>query len=157
MRGAVQPVRHRRQYHREPDGDARLFELNRKWAWGKSGKSHLWREVVPFWALTLVGFLGSTGTVQIVDSMCQHHHITGLLRALAIMGASLFAYGVVWIVKFVIFNRLVFAGDSPGPVLGLSGEGDGVPGAAANGGASALELATESPRDRRRARPACRL
>ncbi len=90
------------------------YELNRKWAWGKSGKSHLWREVVPFWALTLVGFLASTGTVQIADTMCQQHHVTGVPRALAIMGASLFAYGVVWIAKFVIFNRLVFAGGRRG-------------------------------------------
>ena len=81
------------------------YELNRKWAWGKSGKSHLWREVVPFWALTLSGWLASTGTVQIADSLCQSHGVTGLARALAIMGASLFAYGVVWIVKFVLFNR----------------------------------------------------
>src|SRR4051812_14952529 len=27
------------------------YELNRKWAWGKRGKSHLWKEVAPFWAL----------------------------------------------------------------------------------------------------------
>jgi putative flippase GtrA len=85
------------------------YELNRKWAWGKSGKSHVWREMVPFWSLTLLGWLASTGTVEIADNMCKSHGVTGLARALAIMGASLFAYGVVWIVKFVIFNHLVFA------------------------------------------------
>ena len=47
------------------------YELNRKWAWRKGGKSHLWREVVPFWALTFVGWLASTGTVEIADSLCQ--------------------------------------------------------------------------------------
>jgi putative flippase GtrA len=85
------------------------YELNRKWAWGKSGKSHMWREIVPFWSLTLLGWLASTGTVEIADSLCKHHGVHGLGRALAIMGASLFAYGVVWIVKFVIFNHVVFA------------------------------------------------
>jgi putative flippase GtrA len=84
------------------------YELNRKWAWGKSGKSHVWREMVPFWSLTLLGWLASTGTVEIADSMAKSHHVVGLGRSVAIMGASLFAYGVVWIVKFVIFNRLVF-------------------------------------------------
>jgi putative flippase GtrA len=84
------------------------YELNRKWAWGKHGKSHLWREVVPFWALTLVGFLGSTGMVELADNAAKSHGITGLLRALLIMGASLFAYGVVWIVKFMLFNRVIF-------------------------------------------------
>lgn len=84
------------------------YELNRRWAWGKSGKSHVWREMVPFWSLTLLGWLASTGTVEIADSMAKSHHVVGLGRSVAIMGASLFAYGVVWIVKFVIFNRLVF-------------------------------------------------
>ena len=88
------------------------YELNRKWAWGKSGKSHMWREVVPFWSLTLLGWLASTGTVEIADNMAKSHGVGGLGRAVAIMGASLFAYGVVWIVKFVIFNRLVFASPS---------------------------------------------
>ena len=31
------------------------YYLNRKWVWGKSGRSHLWREVVPFWVLSFVG------------------------------------------------------------------------------------------------------
>ncbi len=95
------------------------YELNRKWAWGKSGKSHMWREIVPFWSLTLLGWLASTGTVELADSMAKSHHVVGLGRSLAIMGASLFAYGVVWIVKFLIFNHIVFAdrgtGTEPAP------------------------------------------
>lgn len=114
------------------------YELNRKWAWGKRGKSHLWREVVPFWALTVAGFLGSTVTVGIADSECQSHHVDGLVRALVIMGASLFAYGVIWIAKFVIFNRLVFAAPAAPAgtaVAGNSADGtiDG-PGAGPDGG-----------------------
>ena len=106
------------------------YELNRKWAWGKSGKSHLWREVVPFWALTLVGFLGSTGMVELADNLAKSHGITGLLRALLIMAASLFAYGVVWIVKFVLFNRVIFV-DRPADNVVLAG--DTPPGLVANG------------------------
>src|SRR5437867_8238170 len=36
------------------------YELNRKWAWGKRGKSHFWKEVMPFWALAFVGLAFST-------------------------------------------------------------------------------------------------
>ena len=112
------------------------YELNRKWAWRKGGKSHLWREVVPFWALTFVGWLASTGTVEIADSLCQSHGVTGLARAVAIMGASLFAYGVVWIGKFFLFNRLIFATTStPAAPDGLAGpaEPGQVSGERANG------------------------
>jgi putative flippase GtrA len=97
------------------------YELNRKWAWRKGGKSHLWREVVPFWALTIVGWLASTGTVEIADSLCKSHGVTGLARAVAIMGASLFAYGVVWIGKFFLFNRLIFTTGNVTPGAGAGG------------------------------------
>jgi len=40
--------------------------------------------------------VASTGTVEIADSMAKSHHVAGLGRSVAIMGASLFAYGVVW-------------------------------------------------------------
>jgi putative flippase GtrA len=106
------------------------YELNRKWAWRKGGKSHLWREVVPFWSLTIIGWLASTGTVEIADSLCKSHGVTGLARAVAIMGASLFAYGVVWIGKFFVFNRLVFA--TPGVTAedeAQAGGEDGAPAA----------------------------
>ncbi|HET9060864.1 MAG TPA: GtrA family protein [Acidimicrobiales bacterium] len=84
------------------------YELNRKWAWGKHGKSHLWKEVVPFWSLTIAGLLASTGTTALADSELHAHHVTGLERSVIIMAASLFAWGVIWVAKFVIFNRLVF-------------------------------------------------
>ena len=31
------------------------YTLNRRWVWGKSDRSHFWREVVPFWVLSFVG------------------------------------------------------------------------------------------------------
>src|SRR5438128_12639219 len=36
------------------------YELNRKWAWGRTGRGHLWKEVVPFWALSFIGLAFST-------------------------------------------------------------------------------------------------
>jgi putative flippase GtrA len=135
------------------------YELNRKWAWGKSGKSHMWREIVPFWSLTLLGWLASTGTVELADSMAKSHHVVGLGRSLAIMGASLFAYGVVWIAKFVIFNHVIFAdrgagaGTAPagaaaaslaGPSLAGPGPG-GTPLAVAPVAARPAEPAWEGP------------
>ena len=116
------------------------YELNRKWAWGKSGKSHLWREVAPFWGFTLIGYLGSTGTVQMADTMTKSHGVHGLPRVLAIMGAQLFAYGVVWIVKFLVFNRIVFAAKTTGAQGNVGAEGAGHPagnGVGAPGGGAA--------------------
>lgn len=118
------------------------YELNRKWAWGKSGKSHLWREVAPFWAFTLIGYLASTGTVQLADSMTRSHGVHGAPRVVAIMGASLFAYGVVWIVKFLVFNQVVFATRPTGAAVGVAGRavGQAAGEAAVGNGGHAVEV-----------------
>ena len=31
------------------------YILNRRWVWGKSGRSHWWREILPFWVMSLTG------------------------------------------------------------------------------------------------------
>ena len=31
------------------------YWLNRRWAWGKSGRSHFMKEIVPFWAMSAAG------------------------------------------------------------------------------------------------------
>ena len=41
------------------------YWLNRKWAWGKGGRSHLWKEVVPFWTITAIGITLSIGTASL--------------------------------------------------------------------------------------------
>src|SRR4051794_7445295 len=38
------------------------YILNRSWVWGKSGRSHLMREVLPFWIMALIGLAISTIT-----------------------------------------------------------------------------------------------
>ena len=36
-------------------GTVPSYSLNRSWVWGKSTKSDLWREVVPFWVMSFAG------------------------------------------------------------------------------------------------------
>src|ERR1700730_16560471 len=56
------------------------YVLNRRWAWGKSGKSHLWKEVVPFWVLAFIGLAFSTYWAVAADSLAKHHHFSHLGR-----------------------------------------------------------------------------
>src|SRR5262245_40988872 len=41
------------------------FILNKRWVWGKGGRAHVRREVLPFWAFTLLGLGLSSGLVVI--------------------------------------------------------------------------------------------
>jgi putative flippase GtrA len=82
------------------------YYLNRAWAWGKRGRSHLFKEVIPFWALAFLGWLISTIAVAVVES-----HVHGLHRAfrsLLLQATNIGAFGVLWVAKFIIFNELMF-------------------------------------------------
>ena len=82
------------------------YSLNRRWVWGKSTKSHLWKEVVPFWVLSFVGLVFSTVVVSIVE---DHNDSTA-----AIALANLAAFGVLWVAKFLLLHYVLFKDHAPG-------------------------------------------
>lgn len=85
------------------------YELNRKWAWGKTGRGHLWKEVTPFWVLAFIGYGFSTICVHFAEDFAMGHGYSHLTRTGLVGLTSIAAFGVLWIVKFVIFNKVLFA------------------------------------------------
>jgi putative flippase GtrA len=84
------------------------FQLNRRWAWGRTGKSHLHTEVVPFWGFSLLGWAASSVAVHRVVGALRHTHMSHAGRTASMMVASLLAYGLIWGLRFVVLDRLVF-------------------------------------------------
>jgi putative flippase GtrA len=82
------------------------FWLNRRWVWGKTGESHIFKEHLPFWAMNFTGLALSTWWVAIAEKWGLDHLDSHALRTLLIAGANLSAFGVLWVGKFMIFNRL---------------------------------------------------
>jgi len=89
------------------------YYLNRQWAWGKSGQSHLLKEVAPFWAISFAGLALSLGTVALAADWGKTVTSSHLELAVIVNGASLFAYGVLWVGKFLLFDRVLFADRAP--------------------------------------------
>ena len=85
------------------------YEMNRKWAWGKTGRSHLWKEVVPFWGLALLGWVCSTVAVRYMEKYAKHHHFHHSLTTTTVAVVYVAAFGVLWVAKFIIFNKVLFA------------------------------------------------
>ena len=77
------------------------YGLNRYWVWGKRGRNHLLREVLPFWAVALVGLLFSTALVALAARWWD--------SSLLVAGANLTAFGILWVLKFVLLDSLLFA------------------------------------------------
>src|SRR5215218_619552 len=74
--------------------------MNRSWAWGRRGRSDLWREVVPFWGIAFAGLVLSTWAADAATTA-------------VVMAASLLAFGVLWAGKFAVFNTLLFTERPP--------------------------------------------
>src|SRR2546423_251784 len=101
------------------------YELNRKWAWGKHGKSHLWKEVVPFWVLAFIGLAFSTWSADYAETYVKSHHYSHGAQTIVVAGAAPAAFRGPWVGKFIIFNKGLFkthpaqlepAGDRPSRV-----------------------------------------
>lgn len=84
------------------------YYLNRTWAWGKSGRSHVLREVVPFWLITILGVVLSTTAVHFAAVEAKSHHLSKDGETIAVEFANFFTYGVLWFAKFSFFNRVLF-------------------------------------------------
>lgn len=88
------------------------FALNKYWVWGKRGRAHLRREVLPFWAFTVAGWVLSTVSVAYAAHLGEPH---SLLRTLSVMVASIFGFGLLWILKYVFLDKIMFGTDHHTP------------------------------------------
>jgi putative flippase GtrA len=81
-------------------GSIPSYVLNRAWVWGKRGRNHLWREVVPFWALAFLGLGFSTVLVAIAHGWND--------AAWVVSAANLTAFGILWVAKYLLLDALLF-------------------------------------------------
>ena len=85
------------------------YYMNRSWVWGKRGKSHWKKEVLPFWLFTAAGLALSTVAIWLVHGFTE--------RKLVINFVQLLAFGVLWVIRFFVLDRLfhveVFEDDTP--------------------------------------------
>jgi putative flippase GtrA len=84
------------------------YFLNRTWVWGKNGKSHFKTEVLPFWIIAVISLGLSTAAVKLAAHEADLHFHSDLLKTGFILFANFFTYGVMWIGKFLLFNKILF-------------------------------------------------
>lgn len=90
------------------------YYLNRTWAWGRTGRSHLMREVVPFWTIAAISLLLSTIAVGLADNEAHRLTHSHFVETVFVLGANFATYGVIWVGKFLLFNRVLFVDRSAG-------------------------------------------
>lgn len=83
---------------------------NRYWVWALRSKNSIKGEIVPFWALNVLGYVVSTVAVMWAES-------AGWPKW-AIVASSTVAFGIVWLLKLFVFEKFMFgkraAAEQPG-------------------------------------------
>jgi len=85
------------------------YLLSRHWVWQQSGSHSVSAEIMPFWILALAGLAFSTLVVGIVGTITDSTPM--------ILLANLGAYGVVWVVKYLVIDNLMWSHDGDDQVV----------------------------------------
>lgn len=82
------------------------YNLNRKWTWGKKGRSHFRREIVPFWSMSILGILFSIILATVAQHLIHSHHWPHLLNTILVSFANLLSFLIFWFLKMWVFNKI---------------------------------------------------
>lgn len=76
------------------------YLLNRYWVWGRKDHNRLLHEVIPFWLIALLGLVLSDMAVRWVTERTDWPPAANV--------ASISAFGVLWILKYLLLDRVLF-------------------------------------------------
>ncbi len=82
------------------------YWLNRQWAWGKSGRSHFVKEVVPFWTMSAIGIAFSIVGASVARHIGIKYQLDHLSLTIVVLVANVLSFGVFWVLKLLLFNRI---------------------------------------------------
>ena len=80
------------------------YLLSRYWVWQRLGANSAKSEVLPFWIIALVGLLLSSATIGVLGILTDNTPILLL--------GTVIAYGIVWVVKYLVLDGLLWPADS---------------------------------------------
>ena len=79
---------------------------NRRWVWKLTDRSSYRREIIPFWTLAIAGLITSTMVVAWIGT--ETASWTPAARSLALPIANLATFAALWVVQFVVLDRVIF-------------------------------------------------
>jgi putative flippase GtrA len=82
------------------------YHLNRTWTWGKRGRSHFRREIVPFWCMSFLSIAFSQIGAFWARSEVHHHSWSHLADTALVTGTNLLCFAIFFVLKLMVFNRI---------------------------------------------------
>jgi putative flippase GtrA len=91
------------------------YVLNRYWVWKRRGPIQFRQELGPYILVSLLSLAAATAATSWAASVAPHGQT---LRVLFVGAAYLATYGVLFVLKFVVYQVSIFAGADEGPLQG---------------------------------------
>jgi len=82
------------------------YFLTRNWVWGKSGRSHLVKEIIPFWVMSGLGITFSIVGAAAAKDVGKHYGFSHVEQTLLVEAANVTSFAVFWVAKYLVFNRI---------------------------------------------------
>jgi putative flippase GtrA len=82
------------------------YWLNRTWTWGKRGRSHVRKEILPFWMMSALGIAFSIVGATLARHVIKSHNVPYVAATALLVFANLASFGIFWILKLKLFNRI---------------------------------------------------
>jgi putative flippase GtrA len=82
------------------------YFLTRSWVWGKKGRSHLVKEIIPFWTMSALGVAFSIVGASIAKHVGAHFGLSHFEQTILVEVANVTSFAVFWVAKYLVFNRI---------------------------------------------------
>lgn len=106
-------------------GVAPNYQLNRRWAWGRSGRSGLRREIAPYLLIALVSLVLTTLGTEQAEARIVELGLSRTEEVLLTWLAFAVVNGTLFIAKYLVLDRWLFARPDPATATGDPGDGGG--------------------------------
>lgn len=81
------------------------FFANRHWVWKNASRENLKAQVAVFWVAAMLGVVLATLLTYLADFLVESH---GWIEKLAVFGAQLVGFGIVWLGRYFLLDRWLF-------------------------------------------------
>jgi putative flippase GtrA len=82
------------------------YNLNRRWTWGKHGRSHLVKEIAPFWIMSSLGIAASFFGSLLARHIVRTTHFPHSVDTLIVLAMNFLSFAIFWVLKLLVFNRI---------------------------------------------------
>jgi putative flippase GtrA len=82
------------------------YWINRSWTWGRRGRPSIRRELLPYAAIVLGTLVLAIVATSAVARALDSTSVSNGARTLVVTGTYFTVYAVMFVVRFVLFNRL---------------------------------------------------